>query len=59
MDLGECATQLRFVIRDRDSKSTAMFDDVLASNRHGGRSRVSSTAPRTACSRSSSGRATI
>ena len=32
MDLGERATQLRFLIRDRDSKFTVMFDQVLVGN---------------------------
>jgi putative transposase len=32
MDLGEHATRFKFLIRDRDSKFTAVFDEVLASN---------------------------
>ena len=32
MDPGEYATRFEFLIRDRDSKFTAVFDEVLAGN---------------------------
>jgi hypothetical protein len=32
MDLGERAAQFKFLIRDRDSKFTSVFDQVLTGN---------------------------
>jgi putative transposase len=38
MNLGERAGHFKFLVRDRDSKFTAAFDEVLADNVWGARS---------------------